>query len=292
MSQSENGCAALNASASLPLGDLMNCGPKRDDAVELCSDDDLGYQRSRTRFKVGAGLELDETYRMAHLPLVAPDHPRVIPTREGTAYEMGRHARVFSLGLPIPGEALFRSSAYRQLEKGLSDLPFAHKIAWRLLEQRREKLHATICNSLAIGDEPPTFDEGFRRELAGIGPVQVELRGLFSGNVNVGRLYLRVYPERRGGVNVLRYIQRMLGRNETDLYLVGIYNFIDDLNIVEASALGQAIVQWWDRPILRFEADHLWLLAAEDDLVLNGHVVEAIPLVEARTPPLATPRSN
>lgn len=258
----------------------MDPGPEGRDAVELCPDNELGYLRSRTRLAPGAGLALDETYRLAHLPLVAPDHPRVIPTREGTDYVMGRHARVFSLGLPVAAEALFGSGAYRELERELRALPFARKIAWDLLDKRRDKLHATICNSLAVGDGPPDFDEGLRRELARIGPVAVELRGLFSGNVNVGRLYLRVYPERRGGENVFRRIQRLLGRRETDLYVVGVYNLTDDLDAGEASALDRAIERWWDRPILRFEADHLWLLGAEDDLVLNGGVVEAISLRE------------
>ena len=62
-------------------------------AIELCRDDELGYLRSRTRFTAGAGLALDETYRLAHLPLIAPCHPRVIRAREGTTYDMGRHAR-------------------------------------------------------------------------------------------------------------------------------------------------------------------------------------------------------
>jgi hypothetical protein len=127
---------------------------------------------------------------------------------------------MFSLGLPIPGEVLFGSRACRELEAELKALPFARKIARDLLEKRREKLHATICNSLAIGEELPTFDEAFRRELTRMGPVRVELRGLFSGSVNVGRLYLRVYPERRDGMNVFRHIQRMLGRRETDLYVL------------------------------------------------------------------------
>ena len=49
--------------------------------IQFCSDDELGFERSRTRFPCGEGLTLDETYRLAHLPLVAPDHPRVIARR-------------------------------------------------------------------------------------------------------------------------------------------------------------------------------------------------------------------
>ncbi|HWK45231.1 MAG TPA: hypothetical protein VNT30_10940 [Stellaceae bacterium] len=247
--------------------------------IDFCVDDDLGYERSRTRFAPGAGLALDDAYRLAHLPLVAPDHPRVIATREGTPYEMGRHAQVFSLVLPIPGEALRRSVAFLQLESALRASPFAGKIAWNLWDRRQDKLHATLCGSLSVGAEtPPKFDERQLGELRRLGPIGVELRGVFSGTVNIGRLYLRVYPECRSGANLFRHIQRVLGRRETDLYLVGVYNFTDDLDPVEATALDSLIRQWWDRPLLRFEADHLWLLGATDDLVLNGGVTAIVPL--------------
>ena len=245
---------------------------------DLCSDEELGYERSRSRFVEGAGLTLDESYRLAHLPLIVPQHPAVIPRRDGAYYEMGRHPRMFSLVLPVPSEALMHSQAYRQLDREMREAAFAPKIAWDLIDRRRAKLHATICGSLSVG-EAPALDPGALDALKEIGPVTVELRGLFSGNVNVGRLYLRVYPERRGGTNSFRRIQRVLGRRETDLYVVGLYNLLDDLTPAEASALTALIERWWDRPLLRYEADHLWLLGAEDDLVLTGDVAATIPLV-------------
>src|SRR5918997_3459217 len=101
--------------------------------------------------------------------------------------------------------------------------PFAGKIAWDVLGRRKDKLHATICGSLSTG-MPPVLDEDRLRELARLGPVSVELRGLFSGNVNRGRLYLRAYPEKRDGINMFHRIQQVLGRRTTNLYLVGIYN--------------------------------------------------------------------
>jgi hypothetical protein len=259
----------------------MDQHASRPTPVDLCPDDGLGYERSRTRFVPGEGLALDDGYRLAHLPLVAPDHPRVVPSREGTFYAMGRHPRVFSLVLPIPSEALLRSEAYRELDAELRAAPFGGKIAWNLLEQRQEKLHATICGSLAVGDEAPALSEEERRRLGRLGPVHVELRGLFSGNVNVGRLYLRAYPERRNGANMFQELQRALGRRETDLYVVGLYNLTDDLNAAEAKALAGLVERWWDRPILSFQADHLWLLGSTDDLVLDSAVAETIPLVGA-----------
>jgi hypothetical protein len=221
---------------------------------------------------------MDEAYRLAHLPLIAPDHPRVIGTRAGTSYRMGRHDPVTSLVLPVPAAALSRSQDYRALESELRASSFAGKIDWPLLERRQERLHATVCGSMAAGEAPPAIDEMQRRRLKELGPVRVELRGLFSGTINVGRLYLRLYPERRGGMNVLRAMQRALGRQETDLYIVGMYNFVDDLDAGEAAALDALIRRWWDRPLLQFRADRLWLLRSCDDLVLDGVVVETIAL--------------
>ncbi|KFG69758.1 hypothetical protein [Microvirga sp. BSC39] len=243
----------------------------------FCQDSELGYERSRTHFTPGEGLVLDETYRLAHLPLVAPDHPRVIRTREGSSYVMGRHERVFSLVLPISGDLLFGSPAYGALTEALREAPFARKIAWDLLDRRKDKLHATICGSLSSG-EPPVLDERTRQELAGLGPIHVELRGLFSGSLNRGRLYLRAYPEIRKGGNVFRHIQRALGCRETDLYVVGLYNLMDDLDAEETAALASLIDRWWDRTILQVTVDHLWLTGACDDLVLDSVIADTVPL--------------
>jgi hypothetical protein len=247
--------------------------------VALCGDDELDYLKSRTQFGQGQGLRLDESYRLAHLPLVAPDHPRVIPRREGRYYEMGRHERVFSLVLPIADELLKRSPAYLALEAELKASPIASKIAWNIVERRRHKLHATICGSLAAGETPPVLDGAQRAGLRRVGPVVVELRGLFSGNVNRGRLYLRAYPEKRDGLNLFHRIQQVMGRRVTSLYVVGLYNLTDDLDPSECSILSELLVRWWERPILRFRAEALCLLGATDDLVLDRETAEIVPLI-------------
>jgi len=239
--------------------------------VNLCDDSELGYLASRTRFAAGESLVLDENYRLAHLPLVAPAHPKVIARREGKSYDMGRHERVTSLVLPVPGAAFRASPAAQQLEAEFRASPFAEKIAWHVLPQRQDRLHATLCST-------PTIAVAARESLARLGPITVELRGLFSGNVNVGRLYLRAYPEKRDGRNVVHHLQAMLACRRTDLYVVGLYNLADDLDVIETAALARLIDRWWDRPLLRFRADALWLLNSADDLVLDANVVEAIPL--------------
>ncbi len=244
----------------------------------LCQDEDLGYAAARTPFVAGAPFPLDENYRLAHLPLVAPGHPRVIARKDGTSYERGRHERVVSLVLPVSPTRLQASDTYRALEAELRASRLAPKIAWEIAERRRGMLHATICGSVATGAAPVTLSAGQRAALATLGPLTVELRGLFSGNINRGRLYLRAYPEKRDGANLLCRVQAILGWRETTLYLVGLYNFIVDLDPAEASVLATLIERWWERPILRWQVDSLWLLCARDDLVLDGEVEETIPL--------------
>jgi hypothetical protein len=188
----------------------------------------------------------------------------VIPRKPGTAYERGRHGKALSLVLPVP-------DVDHLLEPELKAAPFAAKIAWEVAERRHGKLHATLCGR-------PSIDRG---ALAAIGPITVEVRGLFSGNINHGRLYLRVYPEKRDGENQLKRVQRLVGGRETGLYLVGLHNFTDDLDAREAAALAALIERWWDRPILRWQVDTLWLLASWDNLVLESHIEETIPLCAA-----------
>ncbi|TXL69829.1 hypothetical protein FHP25_37380 [Vineibacter terrae] len=245
--------------------------------IAFCTDDELAYRRSRTRFEPGAGMPLDDAYRLAHLPLVAPAHPRVIAARDGTSYAMGRHPRAYSLVLPVAADALEASPAYQALDAALRAAPFAHKVAWHILDRRRDRLHATVCGALGL-EQPPVLD-AVLAALARVGPIAVQARGLFSGNVNRGRLYLRLYPERRQGTNMFHAVQRALGRPATDLYVVGIWNLTDDLDAHEAAALGALIERWWARVLLRIEATELWLLGAHDDLVLDAAVSARVPLV-------------
>ncbi len=235
----------------------------------LCRDDEMGYERARTAFVADDGMTLDERYRLAHLPLVAPDHPDVIASAPGEPYRMGRRPCVTSLTLHVPAAALEASSAYAQLQAELRDASFNAKIAWDVVERRRDVLHATICGSMGA-QAPPGVTHAQAASLAAIGPFEVELRGVFSGNVNHGRLYLRAYPERRDGENVLRRIQRAFGRQDSDLFLVGVWNLTDHLDSREAGDLSRLIDDWWDRPIARFAVERLRLITSFDDLVLDG----------------------
>ncbi|POR55482.1 hypothetical protein [Bosea psychrotolerans] len=245
----------------------------------FCDDSELGYRRSLSDFSVP--LTLDHSYRLAHLPLVAPNHPRVIPRVEGKFYERGRHPPVFSLVLPVRDEALRGSAAFLALEAEIKAAPFAAKIAWDILPRRKDRLHATICGALGTGAGATIADET-RRALRTIPSFAVELRGLFSGSVNRGRLYLAAYPEQRDGMNMLQAVQQAFGRSPGDLWLVGLYNLTDDLDAGETAALADIVMRWWDRPLLRLEATAFEILGACDDLVLDSVVEEVLPLAAAR----------
>ena len=241
----------------------------------FCEDGELGYRRSLTDFT--APLTLDESYRLAHLPLVAPEHPGIIARREGKFYEMGRHPAVYSLVLPVEDGALRASPAFLALEAELKAAPFAGKIAWGILPERQDRLHATICGSLSLAGTPVVTAET-REALRRMEPFTVELRGLFSGNVNRGRLYLPVYPQKRAGRNMLQEVQAAFGRAPGDLWLVGLYNLTGDLDADETAALAEIISRWWNKPLLRFTVSELQVMGASDDLVLDAHVETVLPL--------------
>lgn len=245
------------------------------ETIRFCDDTALGYRRSLTDFSVP--LTLDESYRLAHLPLVAPDHPRVIARVESKSYEMGRHPRIWSAVLPVDDAALRASAAFLALEAELRAAPFARKIAWDILPRRADRLHATLCGSLSTGT-PPSLDTTIGPRLAGMAAPWLELRGVFSGNVNRGRLYLKLYPQEMEGTNSCQALQAAFGRPPGDLYLVGLYNLTDDLDAAETAALAEIVERWWNRPLLRFQAMHLLVMGGCDDLVLDVEVAEPIPI--------------
>ena len=250
-----------------------------DDPV-FCTDAELGYLRSATRFSPGESLRFDEPYRLAHLPLIAPRHGLAISRRDGAPYRDGRHAEVFSLIASIPETTLQASAAFQSLQDDVRRASFAPKIAWDIGRRRQGKLHATICGSLSVGS-PPNLTE---RNLAGIEPFWVELHGLFSGNVNLGRLYLKAYPEKRRGHNAFQAIQSALARKLTDLYPVGLYNFIDEPTASETLELAELLDRWRDTPLVRLLVKDLQLLGSHDDLVLESRIVRTITLSDGTGP--------
>ncbi len=238
-------------------------------ADRFLTDDAMGYLGSRTPQAPGAPFELDESYRLAQLPLVRPRHPKVIESMPGTPCLRGRHDTAWSIVLPVDAGALDDSTSMAELDQAVRDSSFGPCIAWDLLDLRRHLLHATVCAGLGHG-APPTISPASLAELAALGPIRLELRGLFSGTRNIGRLYLRVYPEARGAPHSLHAVQQILGRPRTEVFLVGLYNLTDDLTVAQAAELNTLITDWWDATLVQWTATELWLLGARDDLVLDA----------------------
>lgn len=249
----------------------------RDMPAHFVDGRDLGYARALTIPADGARYLFDESYRRAHLPLVAPDHSLVIAQDQARGYRMGVHGIIYSAVLPVSADALDESPMFRRLEADLRNASFAKKIAWDIVAQRKPVLHATVCGTLS-SDAPPILGSAVREQLRGTGSFSAELRGLFSGNLNIGRLYLPLYPEMRQGRNMVHAVQQALGRPPGDMYLAGIYNFTDELTVEETSVLQRLLRQWQDKPLLRFSCDEIWILGGRDDLVLDHDIYEKIAL--------------
>src|SRR5271156_4182739 len=125
----------------------------------FCGDDELAYVRSRTPLADGATLDLDDSYRAAHLPLLHPEHPLVLSRMAGRPNLVdGRHPTEWSVVLPVDPDALEASPEMGELERRLRESSFGHKVAWELLPRRRNVLHATVCGDLGEG-APPAFDD-------------------------------------------------------------------------------------------------------------------------------------
>lgn len=237
---------------------------------DLAGEKTLGYQTARTDFSRIEALRLDAPYRLAHLPLVAPDHPDVIVAADGKPYQMGKRPEAFSVVIPIDGAALASSPGYVAMENALRQSSFTDEIDWALLPRRQHVLHATIAGGMTAGPVAPVLSR-FR-------PFTAELRGLFSGNINLGRLYLRLYPETRASGNAITEIQHALGKPATTLYLAGLFNLTDHLPQAKTRELADLIDHLWSCPMMKFEVDTLWLLGTSDDLALESRIVERIAL--------------
>lgn len=234
----------------------------------------LGYARARTVFRPGDGFRLDASYCRCHLPLVAPAHPDVIGRDDEHGYVMGVHREVMSLVAPLDMAAIESSPGWRTLDQALRGGPLAGKIAWEIAERRRDKVHATLCGDLDLAALPP----GWRDALSRLGPISVKVGGVFSGNINLGRLYLALYPELRGRQNLFQTAQGALGRKAGDMYLAGVHNLTDHLDAAETAWLADFLRRWSGAEIATVTLSELWVLGSRDDLVLDSRIVERIAL--------------
>ena len=238
----------------------------------ITDDKILGYGNSYQIFSAGDKLVLEKYYRRAHLPLVNSSHPDVIVSDED--YCMGTyntHRR--SIVLPISDERLRQTTTFIEIEKALRNASFTNKIAWDLLEKRKNLLHATIssglndnCIELAIESLQTFLDTQ---------PVKkYRLGGVFMGPVNTGRLYLKVYPEATVSGHIFGEIQSLLGLKQTEFFLVGYFNLTDHLNQPETMELSEILNRFCNETLWEEELRELWLISTQDDLVLSGKILK------------------
>lgn len=238
----------------------------------------LAYAGARRNFLPGEALTFDRAYRLAHLPLVAPDHPDAIMSEAGKDYSRGRYvATRYSLTLPIDADELGRSGEFRAFEEQLQALSFSAKINWQICRERSAKLHATIIGDLNEADTE-SCARAAAAALAPLGASSVQLGGPFLGTINTGRIYLPVYPECRQGKDVLGLVQAAWGTRQTRFYGVGYYHLSAPLTVAETAELAGLLNRWKERRLATLAIRSLAIQATNDDLALSGRIVAPIPV--------------
>lgn len=244
--------------------------------IAYCTDADLNYAQSRHAFAPGAALTFDHAYRLAHLPLVAPQHPLVIHEIAGQDYRSGRYEKArHALVVMIPPEALASSPVFRAFESELRTAPFAPKVDWELCARRATKLHATVVNGLTV-DAAEACVDAVSRTVRKLGPLSLRLGGPFAGDKNLGRLYLPVYPRRLNGDDAFGVIQDAAGTRRTRFYSVGYYNLVEELDAAETASLARLIDRWGPRTVAELPVTSFVVHATNDDLALSARPVITI----------------
>lgn len=198
---------------------------------------------------------LDETYRLAQLPLVAPDHPDVLPSIPGADYRHGRYPTPRrSLVIRVPFEPIAAHPFFQDLREG----SIGRKIAWEMFERRRERLHVTVA--MLQDRTVPATSATFR----------LRVGGPLIGARNRGRLYAACYPERADGDDPLATLQRGCGMAPTGLYLLGIVNLVDHLTVDETASLSQVLRRHELATMAIIDVVDLAILRTHDDLALDA----------------------
>lgn len=242
--------------------------------MNFTDDKMLGYGNAYQIFSAGDELVLDRNYRRAHLPLINSSHPDVITNDED--YCMGTYdTNRRSIVLPVSDERLRQTTTFIQIEKDLRNASFASKIAWNLLEKRKNLLHATISSGL--NDDCVELAIEALQTFLDTQPVKkYRLGGVFMGPVNTGRLYLKVYPEATGSGHIFGELQSLLRLQQTSFFLVGYFNLTDHLNKPETMELSEILNRYCNETLWEDELRELWLISTHDDLVLSGKISKKI----------------
>ena len=236
------------------------------------------YDESRLDLAQAASLRFDDTYRLAHLPLVSPGHPLAIDHRSGLDYHQGTYERArYSLVAPISTDELTASGPYTRFAEEMAGASFNDKISATMLKRRIDRLHATITGGLQPA-EAPRQAEAISSSFRGRHGFGVRIMGPFLGTRNTGRIYLPVVPEIVRGEHAFGLIQRLLGLPVTGFYAVGVFNLDDELDQNQVRELHDVVERWKHETLAELRVTHLQILATHDDLALSARVLVDVPL--------------
>jgi hypothetical protein len=246
--------------------------------IAFCDDSRLGYDASRRPFAPGESLAFDDSYRLAHLPLVAPQHPEIIRQVEGKDYVDGRYVLArYSLVVPVPFGGLIGSETFQAFEREMRSTTFASKINWSLCDQRSDRLHATVVNGLQESDFERCAN-AVEAAVSQLGPLSMRLGGPFLGRMNTGRIYLPVYPQLVAGEDAFALVQNACGARVTRFYVVGYYHLTEALNVAETEDLARIAAKWQHRVLAEMPINSFDVQATNDDLALSARIVRTIQL--------------
>ena len=244
--------------------------------ITYCDDEMMAYRSGRKIYQPGDRVVFDDGYRLAHLPLVNPDHPAVISEAGGRDYRNGRYEKArYALVLPIAAEVFAESASFQALEHAMRSARFAPKIAWEIGERRRARLHATLASGIPEADLD-RHAAAAQELLQRIGPISICLKGLFLGQWNTGRIYFPVYPQQVDGEDPFALLQRRLGVPTRGIYLVGYYHLHTELDAAETTELVELVDRWRDAVVVETTISSLELYATNDDLALSARIHASI----------------
>ncbi len=234
----------------------------------------MAFSSQRKRYDGSHDLRFDRHYRVAQLPLVDSNHPLALNVDSDKNYRYGHREAKQSMIIPIDGDALFESQNLKDFVHRISNTSVGRKICWDMKRIRHEKLHATICGFSSQSALPKLPFE----TIQGIHAFSFELRGLFMGNFNTGRIYICLYPECEEDTPITDRITDAIGIPANRLLLCGFLNLKEELTATEAKVLDELCSAASSIVFGSQVCEELIILESTDDLVLNSRIVDRLEL--------------
>lgn len=240
-------------------------------------DRHLKYNIYRYNFDNREKLKFDETYCLQQLPLVNPDHPKVLHRNEVSDYKDGYYDQARnSLVVLIPLKKLLKSESFRMFHNDVVNAPFGSKINWRIFDRRLDLTHITICRGLSewsltdIKAQTKSLLKALDRTY------KVQVRGAFIGKLNTGRIYLKSYPEiLERETNIFQKIQYEFDKTPSAVYPLGLYNVFEELDSIESHSLRMLIKKYWNSNFaeINLTSNSLAIIKTHNDLILDSTIL-------------------